>query len=416
MNKTFSRYQTFVIASMAILQFTIILDFMVLSPLSAFLLPALKITTAQFGMVVSAYAWSAGIAGLLAAGFADKYDRKKMLLIFYTGFLIGTFLCGIAPTYNLLMGARIVTGIFGGVIGAIVFAIVTDLFALEVRGRVMGFLQMAFAGAQVLGLPIGLYLNNKFDWHAPFLMIVGIGIVLGVLIFMYLKPVDAHLTNKTEKSALAHLAHTFVQPNYLKAFAATTLLATGGFMLMPFGSAFAINNLKISGDDLPMLYMITGIFSMAAAPLMGKLADSWGKFTVFSLCSLLVMIVVSVYCNLGVTPLWIVICFSVVMFFGISGRIISSSALFSAIPSPQDRGAFMSINASVQMISGGIASMIAGMIVYQTDTGHLENYPILGYVVAGATLITIIMIYFINQMVTRKLNAEIPAPVPVVEA
>lgn len=401
---------------MAILQFTIILDFMVLSPLSAFLLPALKITTAQFGMVVSAYAWSAGIAGLLAAGFADKYDRKKMLLIFYTGFLIGTFLCGIAPTYNLLMGARIVTGIFGGVIGAVVFAIVTDLFALEVRGRVMGFLQMAFAGAQVLGLPIGLYLNNKFDWHAPFLMIVGIGIVLGVLIFMYLKPVDAHLTNKTEKSALAHLAHTFVQPNYLKAFAATTLLATGGFMLMPFGSAFAINNLKISGDDLPMLYMITGIFSMAAAPLIGKLADSWGKFTVFSLCSLLVMIVVSVYCNLGVTPLWIVICFSVVMFFGISGRIISSSTLFSAIPNPQDRGAFMSINSSVQMISGGIASMIAGMIVYQTDTGHLENYPILGYVVAGATLITIIMMYFINQMVMRKLSTEVPTPVPVVEA
>src|SRR5688572_18521260 len=201
MNKTFSRYQTFVIASMAILQFTIILDFMVLSPLSAFLLPALKITTAQFGMVVSAYAWSAGIAGLLAAGFADKYDRKKMLLIFYTGFLIGTFLCGIAPTYNLLLGARIVTGVFGGVIGAVVFAIMTDLFPLEVRGRVMGFLQMAFAGAQVLGLPIGLYLNNIYGWHSPFLMIVGLGIPLGVLLLLYLKPVDAHLTNKMEKSA-----------------------------------------------------------------------------------------------------------------------------------------------------------------------------------------------------------------------
>ena len=246
-------------------------------------------------------------------------------------------------------------------------------------------------------------------------MIVGIGIVIGVLIFMLLKPVDAHLTNKTEKSALAHLAHTFVQPNYLKAFMATTLLATGGFMLMPFGSAFAINNLKISGSDLPLLYMITGIFSMAAAPLMGKLADSFGKFTVFSLCSLLVMVVVSVYCNLGVTPLWIVICFSVVMFFGISGRIISASTLFSAIPSPQDRGAFMSINSSVQMISGGIASMIAGTIVYQTETGYLENYPILGYVVASATLITIIMMYFINKMVLHKLSVEKPVPVPVVE-
>jgi predicted MFS family arabinose efflux permease len=403
MKKTFTGYEKFVIAAMAILQFTIILDFMVLSPLSAFLLPALKITTAQFGMVVSAYAWSAGAAGLLAAGFADKYDRKKMLVIFYIGFLIGTLLCGLATTYEYLLIARIVTGIFGGVIGSVVFAIVTDLFAMEVRGRVMGFLQMAFAGAQVLGLPIGLYLNNKFDWHSPFLMIVGLGLVLGVLIILYLKPVDAHLSTKTEKSPLTHLAHTFVNPNYFKAFLGTTLLATGGFMLMPFGSAFAINNLKITGDDLPMLYMITGVFSMASAPLIGKLSDSLGRYTVFLACSILVMIVVMFYCNLGVTPLWMVISFSVVMFIGVSGRIISSSTIFSGIPSPTDRGAFMSINSSVQMVSGGIAAMVAGMIVHQTETGYLENYPILGYVVAGATLFTIIMMYFINQMVLKKM-------------
>ena len=408
---TFNRYQIFVIATMAILQFTIILDFMVLSPLSAFLLPALKITTAQFGMVVSAYAWSAGLAGLLAAGFADKYDRKKLLIIFYIGFLIGTLLCGLATSYEFLLIARIVTGIFGGVIGSVVFAIVTDLFPMEVRGRVMGFLQMAFAGAQVLGLPLGIYLNNKFDWHAPFLMIVGIGIPVGVLIAMYLKPVNAHLANKMDKSPVLHLAHTFVKRDYLKAFAATTLLATGGFMLMPFGSAFALNNLKITSDDLLTLYVVTGIFSMISAPIIGKLSDSWGKYTMFSICSFLVMLTVVFYCNLEVTPLWIVICFSAFMFMNVSGRIISSSAIFSGIPSQTDRGAFMAISSAVQMISGGIAALVAGMIVHQTDSGYMENYPILGYVVAGATLITIIMMYFINQMVTKKASAT-PAPVP----
>lgn len=385
---------------------------MVLSPLSAFLLPALKITTGQFGMVVSAYAWSAGISGLLAAGFADKYDRKKLLLIFYVGFLVGTLLCGIAPTYETLLAARVVTGIFGGVIGSVVFAIVTDLFPMEVRGRVMGFLQMAFAGAQVLGLPIGLYLNNVYGWHSPFLMIVGIGIPIGVVIAMYLKPVNQHLANSTDKRALTHLAHTFVKSDYLKTFAATTLLATGGFMLMPFGSAFAINNLKLTADQLPTLYMITGIFSMVSAPIIGKLADSWGKYTVFSMCSFLVMITVVLYCNLEVTPFWVVVCFSVFMFINVSGRIISSSALFSGIPTPMDRGAFMAINSAVQMVSGGIASMVAGMIVHQTATGYIEHYPILGYVVAGATLITIIMMYFINQMVMKRVNI-VPAPVPV---
>lgn len=403
MKKTFTGYEKFVIAAMAILQFTIILDFMVLSPLSAFLLPALKITTAQFGMVVSAYAWSAGLAGLLAGGFADRFDRKKMLLIFYVGFLIGTLLCGIATSYEFLLIARIVTGVFGGVIGSIVFAIVTDLFAMEVRGRVMGFLQMAFAGAQVLGLPVGIYLTKEFDWHYPFLLIVVVGILIGILIALYLKPVNEHLTNKMEKSPLAHLAHTFVNPTYLKAFLGTTLLATGGFMLMPFGAAFALNNLKITADDLFTLYLVTGIFSMISAPLIGKLADSLGKYNVFAGCSVIVMVVVVVYCGLSVTPLWEVICFSVVMFIGVSGRIISSSAIFSGIPVPLDRGAFMSINSAVQMVSGGIAAMIAGMIVHQTESGYLENYPILGYVVAGATMFTIIMMYFINQMVMKKM-------------
>lgn len=402
MSKPFNRYSIFVIAILATLQFTIILDFMVLSPLSAILLPKLNITTAQFGVVVSAYAWSAGIAGLLAAGFADQFDRKKLLIFFYSGFLLGTFLCGIATDYYFLLAARIVTGIFGGVIGSIIFAIITDLFALEVRGRVMGFVQMAFAGAQVLGLPVGLYLANKMGWHSPFLMIVGLGLIMGVLIVLYLKPVDAHLKLKSERSALDHLANTIAKPNYLKAFAATTLLATGGFMLMPFGSAFAVNNLGISVDDLPLLYMVTGIFSMAASPLVGKLSDAWGKYMVFCISSLLVMVVVSVYCNLGITPLWVVIAFSVAMFIGVSGRIVSSSALLSALPTPTDRGAFMSINSSVQMISGGIASLVAGTIVYQTNTGLLVNYDILGYVVAGATLITMVMMYTIDKMVMQK--------------
>lgn len=167
----FSGYEKFIIAILTVLQFTVILDFMVLSPLGAILMPALKISPQQFGWVVSAYAFSAGVSGLTAAGFADKFDRKKMLLVFYIGFIAGTLFCGMAPDYYTLLAARIVTGIFGGVISAICFAIVTDLFAMQVRGRVMGFLQMAFASSQVLGIPVGLYAANKFGWHSPFLIL-----------------------------------------------------------------------------------------------------------------------------------------------------------------------------------------------------------------------------------------------------
>lgn len=408
--KIFSSYEVFIIAVLTFLQFTIILDFMVLSPLGAILMPKLHITTAQFGMVVSGYAISAGLSGLLAAGFADKFDRKKMLLFFYAGFIAGTAFCALAQDYYALLLARIFTGIFGGVIGSISFAIITDLFKLEVRGRVMGFVQMAFAGSQVLGIPIGFYLANKWDWHLPFVLIVVVSLIVGVLIVMYMKPVDSHLHNKIQRNALKHLFQTVTRSEYAKAFAATTLLATGGFMLMPFGSAFSINNLGLSADVLPALYLVTGIFSMGTGPFIGKLTDSIGKYKVFVLGSVLTSVLVAYYCNLGVTPFWLVTLISVLMFAGVSSRMIASSALISAVPDPQDRGAFMSVNSSVQQISGGIATFVAGLIVVQGSDGKLERYGMLGWVVIGATALTVFLMYFLNQYVMQKAAAAPPKP------
>ncbi|HYG20473.1 MAG TPA: MFS transporter [Ohtaekwangia sp.] len=405
--KLFTRYEVFMITVLSFLQFTIVLDFIVLSPLSAVLMPALKIKPAQFGMVVSAYAFSAGISGLLAAGFADKFDRKKMLLFFYAGFIIGTLLCALAPDYKFLMAARIVTGLFGGVISAISFAIITDLFRMEVRGRVMGFVQSAFAASQVLGVPVGLFLADRWGWHATFLMIVVISTVVGIFMVIYIKPIDAHLQIKSERKPFQHLMKTISAVPYLKAFAATTLLATGGFMLMPFASAYGVNNLGIPFSKFQLVYFVTGIFSVACGPLIGKLSDVIGKYKVFVVGSIWSIIIVLIYCNLGVTPLWLFMLISVLMFVGVSSRMISSSALLTAIPLPQDRGAFMSINSAVQQISGGIATAIAGMIIVQrTETSALENYDILGFVVVGAMTLTIFMMYFIHRDITAKTQPQ----------
>src|SRR5437868_14498709 len=178
----FSGYQKFVIAVLAFLQFTIILDFMIISPLGAIVMPTLNITPQQFGLAVSSYAFSAGASGLLAAGFADKFDRKRLLLFFYAGFLLGTLLCGLATSYTFLLAARIVTGVFGGVVGSISMAIIADLFPLQVRGRVMGTIQTSFAASQVMGLPLGVFLSNKRGWHAPFVLILAVGAPIGVVI------------------------------------------------------------------------------------------------------------------------------------------------------------------------------------------------------------------------------------------
>lgn len=401
----FSPYEKFVIAMLGLLQFTVVLDFMVLSPLGAILMPGLSISTSQFGLVVSAYAFSAGAAGLCAAGFADRFDRKKMLLFFYTGFICGTLFCGIANSYNTLLCARIITGIFGGVIGSISFAIITDLFTMEVRGRVMGVVQMAFAASQVLGIPVGLYLATHFDWHAPFLLIASLGALFGVVIALKLQLVTEHLKIQHDTNALHHLWQTATNRLYIRGFGATVLLTTGGFMLMPFSTTFLVNNVLIPEARLPELFFVTGCFSMMMGPILGKLADAYGKYRLFVLGSLLSMLMVVIYTHLGPSPIWLVILVNILLYTGISCRMITSSALISGMPEAPDRGAYMGINSSIQQVSGGIASGLSGLIVQQaTPNAPLQQYDMVGFITVGTMLITLGMMLYISRHVSRKLH------------
>lgn len=400
--KKFSNYQKIVVAILIFLQFTIILDFMIISPLGAVLMPALKMSAKEFGYVVSAYAFSAGLSGLMAAGFADRFDRKKMLLFFYTGFIIGTFLCGIAMNYQFLLFARIFTGLFGGVIGSIVLAITADLFAFELRGRVMGLLQTAFASSQVLGIPLSLYLSNHFGWHWPFMLIVTIGAFVGIIIFKYLKPVDGHLKLKTDHFPIHHMLATVKNSKYLNAFATTALVSLGGFLIMPFASAFTVHNLGISMEQLPMIYLSTGIASLFMGPMIGRASDQFGKFKVFIFGAIVTVGAVLVYTNLGITPLAHVIMTNIVMFVGIFSRMIPSQALMSAIPKQVDRGSFMAINSSMQQIAGGLASVISGSLIIVAVDGHITNFYVLGYVMTVTTAISILLMYRIHKYIPEK--------------
>lgn len=402
----FSSYQKFVVAMLAFLQFTIILDFMIISPLGAILMPALSITPKQFGLVVSAYAFSAGISGFLSAGFADRYDRKKLLLFFYAGFILGTLFCGLAPNYHVLLIARMVTGIFGGVIGSIVLAITTDLFAYQKRGRVMGIIQTAFAASQILGIPAGLYFSNLWGWHAPFIMIVVVGAAVGGFIWFYLEPIDSHLALKSEHNPFQHLVKTITNKDYFLAFATTALLSTGGFMLMPFGSEYTVHNLGIALASLPLIYLVSGICAIFVGPLVGKMSDSYGKFKVFIFGTLLSIIMVMIYTHMGVSSLYAVMAVNAIMFLGIFSRMIPAQTLTSAIPTPQNRGSFMAVSSSLQQVSGGVASVLAGLIVSKGADGTLEHFSTIGYIVSGTSLVTLVMVYYINRAVPASVKAK----------
>lgn len=406
----FTGYQKFAILILALTQFTVILDFMVMAPLGDILMKSLQLKPSAFGVAVSAYAFSAGISGLLTAGFADKFDRKKLLLFFYFGFIAGTVFCGLAHTYKELVAARIITGLFGGVIGSVSMAIITDIFSLQQRGRVMGFVQMGFGASQVLGIPIGLYLANAWGWEAPFQMVAGLGLIIAIAIIIKLKPVTAHLAIQHDRSALKHLWHTVAKRNYRIGFTATALLSIGGFMMMPFGSAFAINNLQVTQNELPLLFMVSGVSSLFIMPLIGRLSDKVSKYKIFVFASLWTMVMVVLYTNLSVTPFWLVIIFNILMMMGVMSRMVPASALTSAVPDPSDRGAFMSINASLQQIAGGVAAAVGGIIVVQADVKEgqlspLQHYNIVGYVVVVISALSVLLMYRVNKLVVKKPTA-----------
>ena len=398
----FSQYQIIAIVILALTQFSVVLDFMVMSPLGDLIMKNMKITPNEFGLVVSCYAFSAGISGFFTASIADKFDRKKLLLIFYAGFILGTLLCGLATSYWLLVSARIVTGIFGGVISSISLAIVADIFEINQRGRVMGFLQMGFGMSQILGIPISLFLATTWNWQAPFYLIVGLATIIFIIGFFVLKPVVGHLELQRD-NPIKHMWQTISNRDYRIGFLATAFMSLGGYLMMPWGSSFSVNNVGISQKDLPLMFMIIGISTFTVMPIIGKLSDKFNKYSIFVGSSILMVISVVIYTHLGQVSFAVLVIVNMVMMAGIMARMIPSQALTTAVPALKDRGAFMSINSSLQQMAGGIAALVGGAIVQQkNEFSPLERFDLLGYVVIAAILINIFLTYRVYKLVQRQ--------------
>jgi predicted MFS family arabinose efflux permease len=261
---------------------------------------------------------------------------------------------------------------------------------------------MAFAVSQVAGIPVGLIFANQYGWHMPFLMIVVLCLVTGVAILRWMKPVTGHLQEKATQNPLLHLTKTVSQKRYLVAFMATVFLSTGGFLIMPYSSAFLVRNVGITERILPVVFIVAGFAGLFTGPLIGKWSDKIGKFPMFIGGSVLATIMVLVITHLSVTPLWEVLILNTLMYTAVTSRMIPTQALISAVPDSKDRGAFMSINSSVQQLGGGIASVIGGWLIAQDASGLLVHYDLLGYVTIGAFVICIVMLYFVNGYVSRK--------------
>jgi MFS transporter, DHA1 family, inner membrane transport protein len=376
---------------LAALNFTNILDFMIMMPLGNYLMPFFNINTTQFTVLVSCYALSAGSSSFLAAFFVNNFDRKKVLLFAYVGFLVGTLACGLAPTYNMLLVARIIAGIFGGMLGSQVISIVADLFAFERRGQAMGAVMAAFALASTFGVPFSLYLANAYSWHAPFLLVVGLGVILVPLIYFLLPSMTSHLTSFTNVKPKEVIKNVLKDKTQKLALLFSGLMMMGHFMIIPFINPFLEFNLGYPKSVTPLVYLFGGICSFVAANVIGKLSDLYGKWKVYLICVLIPMPLVLGITNLYKINLIVMICIFSLWFIVSTGRGVSAQALVSNVVDPKFRGSFQSFNSFMQQMGTGLASIIAGLVVSKNEFGKLVNYPILGIISIGVYLLTILI-------------------------
>lgn len=384
---------------LAALQFTNIVDFMIMMPLGDVLMKLFKIGPQQFSVIVSAYTISAGISGFLGAFLIDRFDRKVALKYIYLGFTIGTFACGLAPNYEMLVLARIFTGMFGGIIGALVISIVSDIIPVERRSTAMGVVTAAFSVASVLGVPGSLYIANLYSWHIPFFVLGGISSILLIASLYIIPSIKAHLDlpRKSPKQLLTMLRDS---PNQQKALLFMFLLVMGQFSVIPFITPYMIRNVGLTQGTIPFIYLVGGGLTIFSSPLIGKLADKYGRQRIFVFGAAFSIIPLLIITNLVPIPIYFVLTITGIFFISITGRMIPAMSLMTSIVKPENRGSFMSMSSSVQQLSAGAAAFISGNIVIQGTNG-LQNYNYVGYLAVAATLVAIFMSYKLKTLEGR---------------
>lgn len=384
-------------------QFCHILDFVILMPLAPMLMRSLHVSPSEFGLLVSAYTFSAAASGLVAAAYMDRFDRKRMLLFLLAGFGLGTLLCGMVESYWLLMAARVATGAFGGVLAGVVFAIVGDQIRPERRGTAMGVIMGAFSAASVLGLPFGLWLAERFAWEMPFLMLAAITGVVFVIGLLALPPMGAHLVHRGgEGRVFRELWQVAREPIHLRAFVLTTAIMFSAFSVVPFLAPYLTTNAGMPESRLDTMYLFGGLATLVTGPLLwGPLADRFGHARVFALTAMLSIVPIAAVTNLPRSPLPVILAVTTAMMVMASGRMISATALITGVVDPRRRGSFMSLNSSVQQGAAGAASFLAGLLIGGGQGRPLTGYSTVGAGAIAASLVSLVLLRGLRPSTVR---------------
>lgn len=384
------RVERAVLAILAAVQFTSIVDFMVVMPLGPQLMRTLRIGPEQFGLVVASYTFAAGIAGLVASTIVDRFDRKRAFLTLYCGFLIGTLLCGLAPTYLSLLAARVATGMFGGVLGGMALAIIGDVFPEHRRGRATGALMSAFALASVLGVPAGIALGTRLGWHVPFFVLAALGTPILAIAVIFMPNLRSHLVSAHRLHPLRSLYETFSEPNHWRAFALVIAMMLGAFSVIPYISPYLVYNVGLREGDLTWVYAAGGGLTLVSAPLIGRLADRHGKLLIYRIIAPIAAGLMLCVTNLPRVPLGVAVGVFAALMVSNAGRMVAAMAMVTGSVEQRRRGGFMSANSSVQHLGTGLGAYLGSRLFDQPDkSGPLVHFGRVGLAAAGVTLLSV---------------------------
>lgn len=373
---------------LAAVQFTNILDFVIVMPLAPMAQAGLGIDAEQFGHIVSAYGFASFVGTLVAARYLDRFGRKAALLTLYLGFLVSTLLCGLAPTYETLVAARALAGLFGGVVGASVMAIIGDVFADYRRGTAMGAVMSAFAVASIVGVPVGLVLAENFGFGAPFVALAAFGALVWVGNSLMLQALREHLRHDRHPPSLWRLAR---EPNHLLAYLFSVSLVLGSFIVVPFLALSMVANAGQRFEHMKYVYLVAGLFTLVSTNVVGRVADRYGKRTVFRVMGAAAIVMALVLTNLPPVPLWVAMLTATGFMVSTSGRMVPAQALITASAAPAVRGGFLSLNTAVQSAAMGLAGLLGGALIGEVKDGRLPGYPMVGLVAAGAAAVSLVL-------------------------
>jgi predicted MFS family arabinose efflux permease len=405
MNKTDNTLglnEKLIITVLFFVQFTHMVDFVVMMPLGPKLVRSFSLTPTQFSYVISSYAFAAAMMGFLSSFFVDNYDRKKVLIFFYTGFLLANIFCALSISYFMLVFSRILAGGFGGVLAGLTFSIIGDVVPEIRRGRATGIVMSAFGTASVVGIPLGLYLADNYDWHAPFWLISVLSLIVIIITAIKMPPITGHIKLQRFKKSeeFSKIITLFKDQNCRSSFILSSAYIISGFLVIPFISQYLVKNVKLLENQLSLTYFFGGIFTLFTSRIVGVMADKYGKHRMIYILSAISLIPIYMMTNLGQVSLTHVLVVSTFFFIFISGRFVPVMALVTSSVTKANRGAFMGINSSIQQMSMGFSSMLAGYIVSYNISGEMDDFHIVGYL---SMMMTFVFVYFASKV---KIIAE----------